>query len=251
MLYVLTLGWPWFAAAGALGLCVGFATATSRRNGQFSGGWVIVLALVALVGAGVTAYLGIAPGQQGLLLEVGLFAALAYFFGLPVGGGVRGLLPVPAPSPAKPKPAPARKAAPAATPQPAAPAPAPVPARPAPAAAPQPEARKKAAPAERAEGGKPATEQKHFPGHRPDSLPAARAGGPDDLTKIKGIGPKSVEKLHALGIFHFDQIAAWNVENARWVGAALSIPGRVERNKWIQQAREILAHAEQGKESAP
>ena len=37
----------------------------------------------------------------------------------------------------------------------------------------------------------------------------------------------------------------------RWVGAALSIPGRVERNKWIQQAREILAHAEQGKESAP
>jgi predicted flap endonuclease-1-like 5' DNA nuclease len=260
MLYVLTLGWPWFAAAGALGLCVGFATATSGRNGQFSGGWVIVAALVALAGAGAAAYLGIAPGRQGLLLEVGLCAALAYFFGLPVGGGARGLLPAAAPSPVKPKPAPvARKTEPAATPRIAAPpvAPAPTPVIPAPtpvpapASPPAPESRKKAAPAGRGAGGKPAPEHRHSSGQRPESLPAARAGGPDDLTKIKGIGPKSVEKLHALGVFHFDQIAAWNVENARWVGAALAIPGRVERNKWIQQAREIVAHAAQGKEIAP
>ncbi|MFY9831363.1 MAG: hypothetical protein WAK66_01405, partial [Methylocystis sp.] len=86
--------------------------------------------------------------------------------------------------------------------------------------------------------------KKHFPGHAPESLAAPRGGTADDLTRIRGIGPKSVEKLHALGVFHFDQIAAWNIDNARWVGAALSVPGRVERGKWIQQARELVAARE-------
>ena len=38
---------------------------------------------------------------------------------------------------------------------------------------------------------------------------APREGGADDLKKIKGVGPKLEELLHGLGIYHFDQIAAW------------------------------------------
>ncbi|MEM9716102.1 MAG: 50S ribosomal protein L21, partial [Pseudomonadota bacterium] len=37
-------------------------------------------------------------------------------------------------------------------------------------------------------------------------LDAARDGKPDDLKLISGVGPKLEEKLHANGIFHYDQI---------------------------------------------
>jgi predicted flap endonuclease-1-like 5' DNA nuclease len=236
MLYVLTLGWVWFAAAGALGLLVGFATATRGRGGEFPG-WLAVLTAFGLLAGGFAgAELGLVPGRAGLLLDIGLLAALAFFFGLPIGAGAKSLLPAPAAAPIKPTPVvvrgrPRDEESPA--PKPLAPKP--------PAAtsgiAAAPESAAQASPA-----------KKHFPGQPPESLAAPRGGTPDDLTRIKGIGPKSVEKLHALGVFHFDQIAAWNIDNARWVGAALSVPGRVERGKWILQARELVAAA---KESSP
>jgi predicted flap endonuclease-1-like 5' DNA nuclease len=264
MLYVLTLGWVWFAAAGALGLLVGFATATRGRGGEFSGWWVILAAFGVLAGGFAGAELGLVPGHAGLQLEIGLLAALAYFFGLPIGGGAKSLLPAPAAAPIKPIPVVVRgrprdeEEAPAlSTPAPNAPAPTPpVPEPPAPeppapvSPAPEPPPAKSetadsetaAAAPEPAAKAPPA--KKHFPGRPPERLAGPRGGTADDLTRIKGIGPKSVEKLHALGVFHFDQIAAWNIDNARWIGAALSAPGRVERGKWIQQAREHVAAKE-------
>ena len=243
MLYVLTLGWVWFAAAGALGLLVGFATATPGRGGEFSGLWVILAAFGVLAGGFAGAELGLVPGRAGLQLEIGLLAALAYFIGLSIGGGAKSLLAAPAAAPMKPTPVVVRgrprdeePAAPESTPAPKSAAPN------APAPAPQP-ARSETAPA-RESTAKASPGKKHFPGHPPESLAAPRGGSPDDLTRIKGIGPKSDEKLHALGVFHFDQIAAWNIDNARWIGAALSGPGRVERGKWIQQARELVAARE-------
>ena len=104
MLYVLTLGWVWFAAAGALGLLVGFATATRGRGGEFSGWWVILAAFGVLAGGFAGAELGLVPGRAGLQLEIGLLAALAYFIGLPIGGGAKSLLPAPAAAPMKPTP---------------------------------------------------------------------------------------------------------------------------------------------------
>jgi predicted flap endonuclease-1-like 5' DNA nuclease len=237
MLYVLTLGWVWFAAAGALGLLVGFATATRGRGGEFSGWGVILAAFGVLAGGFAGAELGLVPDRAGLRLEIGLLAALAYFIGLSIGGGAKSLAAAPAAAPMKPTPVvvrgrprdeepPAPKSA-----TPNAPAPEPPPAKSETAAA--RESAAKASPA-----------KKHFPGQPPESLAAPHGGSPDDLTRIKGIGPKSVEKLHALGVFHFDQIAAWNIDNARWIGAALAVPGRVERGKWIQQARELVAARE-------
>jgi predicted flap endonuclease-1-like 5' DNA nuclease len=79
------------------------------------------------------------------------------------------------------------------------------------------------------------------PGRRPDGLAAPRGGGPDDLRRIRGIGPQSEKRLHALGIWHFDQIAAWSAENTKWIGSHLALTGRVERDKWIDQAGELAA----------
>lgn len=216
MLYLLTLGWPWFAAAAALGLVVGFAT--SRRGHGFPDAWVFILALalVAVLGGGALA--GALPGREGLWLDIGFLAGAAYVFGLPIGGFAKSSLAAPA-SAAKSRPKPAIAAA---APQP----------RTAPPVATQ------AAPAPAQEA---APDDKRFPGRRPAALAGPHGAGPDDLQRIKGIGPKSAEKLHALGVFHFDQIAEWDIENARWVGAALAVPGRIERGKWIQQARDILA----------
>lgn len=83
------------------------------------------------------------------------------------------------------------------------------------------------------------------PGVRPMGLGAARNGAPDDLTLVKGIGPKLAELCHSLGFFHFDQIAAWTDEEIAWVDQNLEgFKGRVSRDEWVSQAK-ILAEGGQ------
>jgi len=74
---------------------------------------------------------------------------------------------------------------------------------------------------------------------RPGGLSAPREGRPDRLIDIDGIGPVNERKLHALGIYHFDQIAAWTPAEVRWVGTHLAFPGRIEREDWVGQARRM------------
>ncbi|MCA1953151.1 MAG: ABC transporter, partial [Hyphomicrobiales bacterium] len=81
-------------------------------------------------------------------------------------------------------------------------------------------------------------------GTRPAGLPAPRGGQADDLKRIRGIGRQNEGRLHGLGIWHFDQIAAWNAEEAAWIGSYLAFPGRIEREDWIGQARVLAAGAE-------
>jgi NADH-quinone oxidoreductase subunit E len=76
-------------------------------------------------------------------------------------------------------------------------------------------------------------------GTRPKGLAAARSGAADKLQRIKGIGPVNEGKLHALGIFHFDQIGAWTREEIRWVGTYLAFPGRIDREEWVAQAKAL------------
>jgi predicted flap endonuclease-1-like 5' DNA nuclease len=71
---------------------------------------------------------------------------------------------------------------------------------------------------------------------RPAGLSAPRSGVPDNLQRIRGVGKRNEELLHSLGIFHFGQIAAWTPAEARWVGARLAFPERIERDDWIGQA---------------
>ncbi|AWN41464.1 NADH-quinone oxidoreductase subunit NuoE [Methylobacterium durans] len=76
-------------------------------------------------------------------------------------------------------------------------------------------------------------------GTRPAGLDAARAGQPDALTRIRGIGPGNERRLHALGIYHFDQIAAWTRDEIAWVGTYLAFPGRIDREDWVGQAKAL------------
>jgi NADH-quinone oxidoreductase subunit E len=78
-------------------------------------------------------------------------------------------------------------------------------------------------------------------GSRPAALAAPRTDKGDDLQRIKGIGPVNEKRVHELGIYHFDQIAAWTREEIRWVGTYLSFPGRIDREQWVSQAANLAA----------
>lgn len=77
---------------------------------------------------------------------------------------------------------------------------------------------------------------------KPATLTAARAGKADDLKLIKGIGPKLETLCHKLGFYHFDQIAAWTEAEVAWVDENLEgFKGRVVRDGWVAQARDLTA----------
>lgn len=76
----------------------------------------------------------------------------------------------------------------------------------------------------------------------PAGLLAERPAAPDDLKAIKGIGPKLEAELNGLGIWHYDQIAGFSVEDLAWIDAHLtSFKGRSLRDDWIGQARTLMA----------
>ena len=80
---------------------------------------------------------------------------------------------------------------------------------------------------------------------RPAGLAAPRGGGPDDLKLIKGVGPVLEALLHRLGFYHFDQIAAWTPEEVAWVDENLEgFHGRVTREGWVEQARQLAEEGE-------
>ncbi|MFI5011842.1 MAG: NADH-quinone oxidoreductase subunit NuoE [Hyphomicrobiales bacterium] len=87
-------------------------------------------------------------------------------------------------------------------------------------------------------------------GEKPKGLAAARDGAPDDLQRIKGIGRVNEGRLHALGMFHFDQIAHWTRAEIRWVGTYLAFPGRIDREDWTGQAKILAAGGDLGKKAS-
>ena len=63
----------------------------------------------------------------------------------------------------------------------------------------------------------------------------------DDLTTISGIGGWIMEKLNVLGIYTFRQISNFNHEDVTAVTEAIEyFPGRIERDEWILQAKELV-----------
>ena len=85
--------------------------------------------------------------------------------------------------------------------------------------------------------------EEQLEGARPLGLSKPLGGLGDDLKLIKGIGKQNEGVLHGLGIWHFQQIAAWTEEHALWIGSYLAFPGRIEREEWVAQAK-ILAKGE-------
>ena len=68
--------------------------------------------------------------------------------------------------------------------------------------------------------------------------PAAPSSSGDDLSKLKGVGPKLVALLSSLGVTSFAQIAAWTDADIDVMDAKLgAFAGRIRRDNWVEQAR--------------
>lgn len=63
-------------------------------------------------------------------------------------------------------------------------------------------------------------------------------GPPDDLTRLKGLGPKAAGVLNGIGVTHYAQLAALTPAQVAKVDAAMgTFAGRITRDQWIEQAR--------------
>lgn len=103
------------------------------------------------------------------------------------------------------------------------------------------------------DGRKPARSAGQAPAEAPVAVdePAAAAeqatatssstsGVGDNLSLISGVGPKIKQSLNELGYTRFDQIAALTPDQIEAIETALKSKGRVARDEWIAQARELM-----------
>lgn len=64
------------------------------------------------------------------------------------------------------------------------------------------------------------------------------AGPPDDLTRIKGLGPKAAEQLKLLGITRYAQLGVLGSAECVVLDEQMGVfRGRLERDRWVEQAR--------------
>ena len=79
----------------------------------------------------------------------------------------------------------------------------------------------------------------------PDPLanpPAQALAAGDDLSRIKGVGPKLVVLLGTLGVGRYAQIAAWSEADIDRIDGQLgTFAGRIRRDNWIEQCRYLSA----------
>lgn len=72
--------------------------------------------------------------------------------------------------------------------------------------------------------------------------PVPATGAPDDLTRIKGLGPKLAALLGEFGITTYAQIAAWEPADIERIDAKLGrFSGRITRDHWVEQAKLLSA----------
>lgn len=65
---------------------------------------------------------------------------------------------------------------------------------------------------------------------------------PQDIIVIKGIGPAIKQKLEAMGYQTLQQISTLTEEDILKITQTLRhFPGRIQRERWVEQAREILS----------
>ena len=81
----------------------------------------------------------------------------------------------------------------------------------------------------------------------PIAVPALGPGSGDDLTRIKGLGPKIAALLGEFGISTFAQIAALTPEEVERIDAKMGrFAGRITRDQWVAQAQLLATGDEPG-----
>ncbi len=64
--------------------------------------------------------------------------------------------------------------------------------------------------------------------------------GGDDFQRIRAIDADLEQKLKAAGVNYFEDVAQWTSADVKRIGQELGIPGRIDREQWVEQAQ-ILA----------
>ncbi|TGY89915.1 hypothetical protein E5163_01895 [Marinicauda algicola] len=85
----------------------------------------------------------------------------------------------------------------------------------------------------------PAAPEAPEEGVRRETRDKALAGSAEELTAIRGLGPKAAEKLREAGVTTVAEIARWNEEEIDRYDALIGGRGRIRRDNWVGQAREI------------
>ena len=76
---------------------------------------------------------------------------------------------------------------------------------------------------------------------KPAAPKAGKAAAGGDLKKLSGVGPALEKKLIAAGVTSLEQVAAWTEADVTKIDEELSFKGRIEREGWIAQAKELTA----------
>ena len=72
---------------------------------------------------------------------------------------------------------------------------------------------------------------------------AQREGG-DDLRRVRGIGPAMKRALAAYGVRTLGELAALDDARIDALDRELRFPGRIRRERWVEQARELVGGSE-------
>ena len=79
----------------------------------------------------------------------------------------------------------------------------------------------------------------------PEAPPASASepvpAGTDDLTQIKGLGPRISARLQEAGVTSFAQIAGWSEADIDDFDERMNFKGRVRRDRWVDQARMLAS----------
>jgi predicted flap endonuclease-1-like 5' DNA nuclease len=199
MFYLIQFHLIWMLLALVLGIAIGWVTC-ARASDDWFGGWVIPAAVVFIVGL-LVSFLKLLPGRLGYALDLALLMFAVYILGCCIGCWLKS----------------------------------------------RQEQREEAASmgvtvgrsgsSDAALRVEPQPVAGPIPGTKPPTLVGPTDGVKDDLKEIQGIGPINEQSLNRLGIFHFRQIADWTTAEVTWVSHSLAFPGRVERERWVDQAR--------------
>lgn len=93
----------------------------------------------------------------------------------------------------------------------------------------------------------PIVEPKPMATLTPEPIPvspavAAVTDEPDDLLRLKGVGPKLKALLVELGVTRYAQVAAWGDADIAAIDAKLgNFKGRPVRDQWVDQAKYLAA----------
>ena len=66
-----------------------------------------------------------------------------------------------------------------------------------------------------------------------------------NLRRLIGIGPDNERLLNGLGVMTYAQIAAWTAADVKRIEETLNFDGRIERERWIEQAKLLAAGDEE------